>query len=67
MEDKKSVFNDVPTTDKYYKIYKWCWQNKLLNRDSKGNFNPSKKMNKKHIAIIIYRLYNFIKKNWGLT
>ena len=66
MADKKSVFNDVPTTDPYYKIYKWCCENKLLTRDKKGNFNPKKAEKKKHIAIILYRYYDFLKKNWGL-
>ena len=66
MADKKSIFNNIPVTDKHYKIYKWCCENKLINRDKKGNFNLDKTIKVKYLAIILYRFYNFIKKNWGL-
>ena len=66
MADKKSVFNDVPVTDKHYKIYKWCWKNKLMKTNSKGNFLPDKQIKRKDIAVFLYLLYTLIKKNWGL-
>ena len=43
----KSIFTDVPVTDKYYKVYKWCVDNGLLNKAKDGKFNPTKKMTKK--------------------
>ena len=60
--EEKSMFNDVPTTDKNYKYYKWAVKNGLLNIDKNGNFNPDKTMKKKHIAIILYRFYKLLKK-----
>ena len=60
--EEKSMFKDVPVTDKNYKIYKWAVKNGLLNIDKNGNFNPGKTMKKKHIAIILYRFYKLLKK-----
>ena len=61
-KEEKSMFNDVPTTDKNYKYYKWAVKNGLLSIDKNGNFNPAKTMKKKHIAIILYRLCKKLKK-----
>lgn len=61
-KEEKSMFNDVPTTDKNYKYYKWAVKNGLLTIDKNGNFNPAKTVKKKHIAIILYRFFKFLKK-----
>lgn len=62
----KSIFTDVLETDKYYKVYKWCVDTGLFNKTKDGKFKPSKHMTKKNLAIVIYRFYKLLKKNWGL-
>ena len=59
---EKSMFKDIPVTDKNYKIYKWAAETGLLNIDKDGNFNKEKTIKKKHLAIVLYRFYKLLKK-----
>ena len=61
-KEEKSMFKDVPTTDKNYKYYKWAVNNGIMKKDKDGNFNPDKTMKRKHIAVILYRFYKLLKK-----
>lgn len=61
----KSIFTDVPATDKYYKVYKWCVDNGLLHKSKDGKFKPTKTMTKKNVAIVLYRFYKLLKKKNG--
>lgn len=61
-EEEKSMFKDVPKTDKYYKYYKEVVDKGLMTKDSQGDFNPDKKITRKHLAIILCRLLKLLNK-----
>ena len=61
-EEEKSMFNDVPKTNKYYKYYKKMVDLGLMSKDKNGNFNPEKHIKRKHLAIILYRLIVLLNK-----
>lgn len=61
-KEEESMFKDVPKTDKYYPIYKAMVKAGIMNIDKNGNFNPDKTIKKKHLAIVLYRFYKFLKK-----
>lgn len=62
----KSIFSDVPETDKYYKYYKWVVDAGLFNKPKDGKFKPKNYITRKQLAIVLVRFYKLIKKNWGL-
>ena len=56
VEEEKSVFNDIPTTDEHYQQYKKIWELGIMKADKKGNFNPKKKITRGSLAVILYRV-----------
>ncbi len=61
-EEEKSMFNDVKKTDKCYKYYKKVVDLGLMNKDKNGNFNPSKTITRKNLAVILCRLLKLLNK-----
>ena len=55
-KEEESVFNDIKTTDEHYKQYKAIYELGIMKTDSKGNFNPKKKVTRGALAVILYRV-----------
>lgn len=51
-----SMFNDVPKDDKYYDVYKALAEAKIMGKDKEGNFRPDKKVTRKTLALVAYRI-----------
>ncbi len=62
-EEEKSMFNDVPKTNKLYKYYKKVVSLGLMTKDKNGNFNPNKPITRKSLAVVLCRLLAYLAKN----
>lgn len=61
-KEEKSMFKDVKLNNKYYKYYKKMAELGIMKADKNGNFNPSKGITRRDLAIILCRLINVLKK-----
>lgn len=55
-KEEKSVFKDVPTTNKNYKYYKAIVDAGIMRTDAEGNFKPKKHITRGALAVVLYRL-----------
>lgn len=61
-KEDKSMFKDVPTTDKNYKVIKKMADHGIMTANKNGYWKPEKVVTRKDLAIILYRFAKFILK-----
>lgn len=61
-KEEKSMFKDVPTTDKYYPYIAKLAKLGIMKANKKGNFRPDAQVTRKELAVILCRLIKVIVK-----
>lgn len=61
-KEDKSMFKDVPTTDKNYKVIKKLADHGIMTANKDGYWKPDKVVTRRDLAIILYRFAKFILK-----